>query len=144
MSVQKKWTALVVAAPLLLAGCGEDSDDTTTETRTQDDPPAQTQQEDGEQQEQVLELTNVPGEPRFDKTTLQASAGEVTLRLTVQGETEHNIAIEDAEGEDVGEEGDLVADGEVSETTVELEPGTYTYYCAPHKDAGMVGTLTVT
>jgi plastocyanin len=28
--------------------------------------------------------------------------------------------------------------------TVELEPGEYTFYCTPHRGAGMTGTLTVT
>jgi plastocyanin len=27
--------------------------------------------------------------------------------------------------------------------TADLKPGTYTYYCTPHKSAGMTGTLTV-
>jgi uncharacterized cupredoxin-like copper-binding protein len=38
-----------------------------------------------------------------------------------------------------------VAAGQTTEVTVNLPPGTYTYYCTVpgHRDAGMLSTLTV-
>jgi plastocyanin len=55
----------------------------------------------------------------------------------------HDVAIEDSSGKEVGKT-ELIASEETS-TTVNLKPGTYTYYCTVpgHREAGMEGTLTV-
>ena len=55
----------------------------------------------------------------------------------------HDVAIEDSSGKEVGKT-ELICEGETS-TTVDLKPGTYTYYCTVpgHREAGMEGTLTV-
>jgi plastocyanin len=78
----------------------------------------------------------------FDKQSLEAPAGTVTLRLTNTSALTHDIGVSDADGNDLGE-GDLAGKGETSTVTVELEPGTYTYFCGPHRSAGMTGVLTV-
>ena len=75
------------------------------------------------------------------RSSSTAPAGTVTLKLKNASSIAHNVAIE-LDGED--QEGELVTDGDISEITVELKPGTYTYYCTPHKSIGMTGTLTVT
>jgi plastocyanin len=79
------------------------------------------------------------GLPKFDRTTLEAPAGKVTIRLVNPSPLPHNIGIE---GYGVGK---TVANGGVSVVTAELKPGTYTFYCAVpgHAAAGMKGTLTV-
>lgn len=70
-----------------------------------------------------------------------AEAGELTFFLDNQGGIFHDVAIE--------EEGDVVvveADGGETDTgTIELDAGTYTYYCtvSGHRAAGMEGTLEV-
>jgi uncharacterized cupredoxin-like copper-binding protein len=68
-------------------------------------------------------------------------AGTVTLRSVNPQVVPHNIAIDNPDPV----EGEVVTDGGVSEITVELEPGTYEFYCSVpgHREAGMVGTLTV-
>ena len=55
----------------------------------------------------------------------------------------HDVAIENSSGEEVGKT-ELIAEGSDS-TTVNLKPGTYTFYCTVpgHREAGMEGTLTV-
>lgn len=79
------------------------------------------------------------GMPKFDKQTLEAPAGKVTLRLVNPAPLPHNIGIE---GVAVGK---TVGKGGVSTVTAELEPGRYTFYCAVpgHAAAGMKGTLVV-
>jgi plastocyanin len=80
---------------------------------------------------------------KFDKTTLTAPAGKVTIVMTNPSMTAHNVAIEggglDAAGQIVGHDG-------TSTVTANLKAGTYTFFCAVdgHRQAGMQGTLTVT
>jgi len=123
---------LVLIASLLLAvGCGDD-DSSSTDTGSSDDSSGQT-----------LELGVDGNNLAFDKTELTATAGSVTLKLDNTSSIQHNVAIESEDGEEL-EVGDLVGADESSEITVDLEPGTYTYFCSPHKSSGMTGTLTVT
>lgn len=145
---------LVMLAALMFAGCGGSddsstddgsSDTTTSESATTEDTStdesAGTDSASGAGQ--TLELGVDGNNLSFDKTSLEASAGSVTIELNNSSSIQHNIAIEDEDGESLGE-GDLVGKDETSKVTVELQPGTYTYYCSPHKSAGMTGTLTVT
>jgi plastocyanin len=88
----------------------------------------------------VLELVADPtGMPRFDKTTLEAPAGRITLRLTNPSPMPHSIGIE---GRAYGK---VVQKGGVSTVTVTLKPGQYTYFCtvSGHRTAGMKGMLVV-
>ncbi|HET8639602.1 MAG TPA: plastocyanin/azurin family copper-binding protein [Solirubrobacterales bacterium] len=75
-----------------------------------------------------------------DETT---SAGEVTVEFNNPQALSHDVAIEDSSGEEIGKT-DLVTEGTAA-TTVNLKPGTYTFYCTVpgHREAGMEGTLTV-
>jgi plastocyanin len=118
----------MLVAALLAAGCGGDGNgETTEETSTT-----------GE----TLQLAADPsGELAFDKTTLDASAGTVTIELTNDSSVPHNVEIE---GNGIEEESDTVT-GETTSVTVDLEPGTYDFYCnvPGHREAGMEGTLNV-
>lgn len=88
----------------------------------------------------VLALTaDSKGIPAFDRKTLEAPAGKVTLRLTNPSPLEHNISIlGHAYGKTVGKDG-------VSTITAVLKRGTYKYFCTVpgHATAGMTGVLTV-
>ena len=77
----------------------------------------------------------------FVQTELTIPANtDVTLQFINSGVAVHNFKIDDPEVYS----GDL-ANGQTSEVTVNLPAGTYTYYCTVpgHRDAGMLGTLTV-
>jgi plastocyanin len=120
--------SLVVA--LLAAGCGGDGDENGGAT-TQATGEATT-----------LELAADPGGAlSFDKTSLDAPAGSVTIELTNDSSVPHNVEVE---GNGVEEVSDTVT-GSTTSVTVDLEPGTYDFYCnvPGHREGGMEGTLTV-
>jgi plastocyanin len=79
----------------------------------------------------------------YTTTEASAKAGKVTVDFNNPQGLTHDVAIEDSSGKEVGKT-ELIAEGEDS-TTVNLKPGTYTYYCTVpgHREAGMEGTLTV-
>jgi plastocyanin len=90
----------------------------------------------------TLELAADPGGGfSFDKDTLEAPAGTVTIHLTNDAAIPHNVGIE-GNGIDVISE---TVTGAETSVTAELEPGEYTFYCdvAGHREGGMEGTLTV-
>ena len=90
----------------------------------------------------TLELAADPGGGfSFDKKTLEAPAGTITIHLTNDASIPHDVGVK---GDGVDEKTDTVTNGETS-LTVELEPGTYTFYCSVpgHEAGGMEGTLTV-
>ena len=81
----------------------------------------------------------------IDPSALEVSGSTVTIDVTNDGPTPHNLTVRDEGGEVVMATADLSVDG--TETiTAELEPGEYTTFCslAGHESLGMVGTLTVT
>lgn len=77
---------------------------------------------------------------KFEPTTLQAPAGEVTLALACEGRVAHDLVIEET-----GEKVATCNGGGSGAGTVTLDAGDYTYYCSlpGHRGAGMEGTLTV-
>jgi plastocyanin len=83
------------------------------------------------------------GELAYTTTEASAEAGKVTIDFNNPQGLTHDVAIEDSSGKEVGKT-ELIANEETS-TTVNLKPGTYTYYCSVpgHREAGMEGTLTV-
>jgi plastocyanin len=91
----------------------------------------------------TLKLAADPsGALKFDKTSLSAKAGEVTIDMDNPSDVPHAVEIE---GNGVEEEGETVGKGGVSTVTADLEPGEYEFYCpvGNHEAAGMKGTLTV-
>ncbi|HMD57455.1 MAG TPA: plastocyanin/azurin family copper-binding protein [Solirubrobacteraceae bacterium] len=78
-----------------------------------------------------------------------ASAGAVTIEMPNMSGVSHNIAVEPGENGATSKTATVGASQFVSKgtaaVTVNLKPGTYTFFCqAPgHRAAGMYGTLTV-
>jgi len=83
------------------------------------------------------------GATRYDKTSLTANAGQVTITMTNPSPIAHNVALR---GNGVEEEGQVVQGDEESTVEAKLEPGmSYEFYCSVpgHEQGGMKGTLTV-
>jgi len=122
-------TLLVTA--LLAAGCGGDDNSSATTEETTATGEATT----------VQLAADPSGALAFDKTTLDAPAGMVTIELTNDSSVAHNVEVE---GNGVEKRSDTIT-GATTSVTLDLQPGSYEFYCAVpgHKQAGMEGTLTV-
>jgi plastocyanin len=80
----------------------------------------------------------------FNTKTLTAKAGKVTIEFTNQSPLPHNVTVQ------AGTSGATIAatptfTGGTKSITMTLKAGKYTYYCSVpgHRQAGMLGTLTV-
>ena len=92
---------------------------------------------------QTLKLTADPGGAlKFDKSSLTAKAGKVTIEMDNPSSLPHSIEVE---GKGMELKGDIVTKGGASKVSGTLKPGDYEFYCPVdgHKAAGMKGTLTV-
>jgi plastocyanin len=93
--------------------------------------------------ESVLMLAaNPEGQLSFNTKQLSAKAGKVTIALTNKASLEHNVAV--AQGSALLGSIPPFA-GATKTLTLNLKPGTYTFYCSVpgHRQAGMEGTLSV-
>jgi uncharacterized cupredoxin-like copper-binding protein len=131
---------LALGAILVASGCGSSSSSSSS-TPSATTPAASSS---GGGAAQVVEIDVAASGLAYTKTSATAKAGTVTLRSMNPQSIEHDISIQNDDGS-INESGDLVSGGGVSEVTVDLTPGTYTFYCSVpgHKEAGMSGTLTV-
>jgi plastocyanin len=92
----------------------------------------------------VLKIAADPGGAlKFDKTSLSAKSGKVTIVMTNTSSVPHGVELE---GGGVEKKGAVITGaGSASRVTANLKPGKYEFYCPVdgHKAAGMKGTLTV-
>jgi plastocyanin len=145
----------VVAAAFGLAACGDD-DDESSNGGSDDSGAGQGGAYGGGREEKATEsgdgggattlrLSADPGGAlKFDKSSLTAKAGKVTVVLKNPSSATAPHAVE-VEGEGVEEESKVIDPGGTARVTATLEPGSYEFYCpvGNHADAGMEGTLTV-
>lgn len=132
----------VAVLALALAGCGGSSNKNAGSNTSGESTPASTPASGGGSASGALQLAApADGSLKFDKTTLTAKAGKVTIDLDNPSSTPHAIAVE---GNGVEQKSDQVTQSKTS-VTADLKPGTYTFYCPVpgHEQAGMKGTLTV-
>jgi plastocyanin len=135
----KRLGILGAAALLALAGCGGSSDNSSSSATTGTTSSSGGASAGGGGQQLALQAD--PSQLKFDKSTLTAKAGKVTITMTNPSPLQHDVAIKggaDAKGEVVGQ-------GGKSTVTVDLKPGKYTFYCSVdgHESAGMTGELDV-
>jgi plastocyanin len=130
---------LAVAAILALAGCGGDDSSGSGSGSSGSSGSSSSSSSGGGS---TLALAADPGGAlKFDKTSLKAKAGSVTIDFTNDASIPHAVAVE---GNGVDKEGETVTGGKNS-LSVDLKPGTYEFYCPVpgHKEAGMKGKLVV-
>jgi plastocyanin len=134
--------AVVALAGFGLAACGGDDDDedtTAAATTTTETAPA-----GGGGGASTVEVSApADGSLAFDQTDLTTKAGAVTINFDNPASISHDVKVEDSAGAELGGT-DLVSQGDAT-ATVDLQPGSYTFFCSVpgHRPAGMEGTLTV-
>jgi plastocyanin len=141
---------------LALAGCGSSSSSssstptttptpttpatTPTTSTTTSSTPAST----GAATSGVLTLeANPEGQLKYNKTSLSANAGKVSIDFTNKSPLGHNVTVESSSGKILG--ATPTFQGGSRTLTLELKAGTYKFFCSVpgHRTAGMEGTLTV-
>jgi uncharacterized cupredoxin-like copper-binding protein len=143
--------ALLCAFAIPIAGCGDDDDgssggggaNTSTSSGGETNTEASGGGASGGGAAQTLKIAADPsGALKFDKSSLTAKAGKVTIVMDNPSDLPHAVEIE---GNGVEVEGDTVEKGGVSKASADLKAGKYEFYCPVdgHKQAGMEGTLTV-
>jgi len=150
--VKRKPTLLVLGAAvaaLAAAGCGGGGGSTSTTANTTPAAATSTPASSGGSSSSSsgasskLSLAADPsGNLKFDKSSLSAKAGTVTITMDNPSSLPHGVAIK---GNGANATGKIVNKGGKSVVTVKLKPGTYEFYCPVpgHEQAGMKGTLTV-
>jgi plastocyanin len=133
--------AVVALSALGLAACGgggDNNNDTTAAATPATTAPA------GGGGGSTVDISTPSGSTlAFDQKDATAKAGTVTIDFDNKQSLSHDVKVEDSSGQELGGT-DLVSSG-TANATVDLQPGTYTFFCSVpgHREAGMEGTLTV-
>ena len=137
----RRLTILLVGAMLVVAGCGGDDEKPASGSDSTPTPTATEAASSGGGGENIT-IAADKSALKFDKSTLDAKAGKVTITMDNPSGIPHAVAIE---GNGVDVDGKTVGKGEKSIASADLKPGTYEFYCPVpgHEAAGMKGKLTV-
>lgn len=126
--------ALVSALTLAACGGGDETDGggaTTPPTATATSPSPTETETSGE--------TRIAMEDNsFQPNSLEVASG-TELELDNEGDNPHTFTID---GEDIDVQ--VNAGGDSQNVTIDLDPGTYDFFCRFHASLGMMGSLTVT
>jgi plastocyanin len=135
--------AVAALAMLGLAACGGGSDNNDTTAAAT--PPATTTGGGGAGGgSSTVDISTPSGtDLAFDQKDVNAKAGSVTIDFDNKQAVPHDVTVEDSSGQELGAT-DLISSSTTT-TTVDVQPGTYTFFCSVpgHREAGMEGTLTV-
>jgi plastocyanin len=125
---------ILAASVLALSACGGGSSSSST-------TPASTSGGGGGGGSTVKISADPSGALKFEQTDVSATAGTITIDFTNMSSLPHDVQIE---GNGASGGTDQITDSSTS-ATVDLDPGTYTFFCSVdgHRAAGMEGTLTV-
>jgi plastocyanin len=149
----RRWGVFVVVVALALGACsGSDGDpdgapteDAATAAADDATTPSEDPTATATGEPDVAGAVTFVGtdEVTWEATEMTAPVGLVRLVVSCGATAPHTIAIEDVRG------GAALAGcsggGDDNDEVVELEPGTYTFFCTigNHREQGMEGTLTV-
>jgi len=141
----RRYAALLAIGALFavpIAGCGGDDDDNDTSADTSEATQASTTGGAAGGAGGTVDMSAV--DFKFNPSDPTVKSGEVTFNLKNDGQAPHSLEIEDVNGSDQEIEGD-VSPGQSGTLKVDLQPGTYEFYCpvANHKELGMEGEITV-
>jgi plastocyanin len=127
-------------ATAVFAGCGDDDEPESAATPAPTEAATEAPASGGGE---TLEFSAPEdGSLKFDQGDVTTKAGKVTVTFDNPSSVPHAVEIE---GNGVEVETETVTGSEAPPVEVDLQPGTYTYYCpvGGHEAAGMKGTLTV-
>jgi plastocyanin len=132
--------AALMLAAFALSACGGDDDGGSDTSATT--PTTETSGSSGGGGSTIAISADPSGDLAYEQTDVSAKAGADTLDFTNDSSTPHDVVIE-GDGGEVGRTDTIQQDEATAD--VDLEPGTYTFYCSVpgHREAGMEGTLTV-
>jgi plastocyanin len=132
----RRLTLIATIAVLALAGCGGDDE------KAAGDSGSSSGSSSSSGGENLALAADPSGALKFDKKTLSAKAGKVTITMDNPSDVPHAIEIE---GNGVEAEGKTVGKGAKSIASSDLKAGTYDFYCpvGNHRAEGMEGKLTV-
>jgi plastocyanin len=132
-------------ATAVFAGCGGDDDEpetAATPTATEEATEEATQEPAAGEGTTLAFSAPEDGSLKFDQAEATTKAGKVTVTFSNPSSVPHAVEIE---GNGVEAESETVTGADAPPFEVDLQPGTYEFYCpvAGHEAAGMKGTLTV-
>jgi plastocyanin len=140
-STYRRWPHLlgVVVLSVVLAACGGSrahGDEVAANA-----PSGQAQQA-GDANSSATAVNVVATNFHFALDAAQASAGTITFLVTNNGNMPHDFAIQ---GNGVDRKTAMIQPGQSASLTVDLKPGTYTYFCTVpgHALLGMRGVFAV-
>lgn len=115
---------------------------TTTPTATTGTPAPPSSPAGGASSAPLKLAANPEGQLSYEPKQLSAKAGKVTITMANSSAVEHNVTV--VQGSTVLGATPTFRGGSKT-LTLNLKPGTYTFYCSVpgHRQAGMEGTLTV-
>jgi plastocyanin len=137
--------ALIFAAIALVACGGSDENSTSSTSGGGAAAPTSGGGGGGGGGGSTVNLSADPnGNLKFDTDSLSAKAGSVTIDFDNPAAIQHDVAVEDSGGQELGKS-DLISQSKTTLDLTNLKPGTYTYFCTVpgHREGGMEGTLTV-
>ena len=139
----RRIAVLATMAALTLAACGgNDNEPASTPAATEAATETPTEAAGGAGAKLAI-AADPGGALKFTESKLTAKAGSVEIDFSNQSQLPHAVAIE---GNGLDEkETETVTGEDAPPLTVDLKPGTYTFYCPVdgHRAAGMEGTITV-